>query len=142
VACVGAAYTIEPFVRQPDDILDEVLRDKKAEARPEPQHKHVRAEMTRVVDAKPVNAKEGLFSRRKAEMTARNKGHDRPVICLMDGEQGLWAMQREHFAGAVGILELFHVLERIWAVAHCFHAEGSDPACQADGLMADFSQKF
>ena len=61
-------------------------------------------------------------------MAARNPDHDRPVICLMDGERALWDMQREHFADAVGILDLFHVLERLWAVAHCFHKEGSDGA--------------
>ncbi len=130
MACVGAVYSIGPFVRKADDILDEVLRDKKARARPEPQHKHVWAEMTREVDAKTVNAKEGLFSRLKAELAARNEGHDRPVVCLMDGERALWDMQREHFSGAVGILDLFHVLERLWAVAHCFHAEGTDGAKQ------------
>ena len=26
------------------------------------------------------------------------------------------------------MLDLFHVLERLWAVAHCFHKEGSDEA--------------
>jgi hypothetical protein len=128
MACVGAVYTIEPFVRKADDILDEVLRDKRAGERPEPQHKHVWAEMTREVDAKTVNAKEGLFSRLEAESAVRNEGHDRPVICLMDGERALWDMQREHFSGAVGILDLFHVLERLWAVAHCSHKEGSDGA--------------
>ena len=128
MACVGAVYSIEPFVRKADDILDEVLRDQKAGERPEPQHKHVWAEMTREVAGETVNAKEALFSRLEAELAARNSGHDRPVICLMDGERALWEMQREHFSGAVGILDLFHVLERLWAVAHCFHEEGSDPA--------------
>jgi hypothetical protein len=128
MACVGAVYTIEPFVRKADDILDEVLRDEKAGERPEPQHKHVWAEMTREVAGQAVNAKEALFSRLEAESAARNKGHDRPVICLMDGERALWEKQRGHFSGAVGILDLFHVLERVWAVAHCFHEEGSDPA--------------
>ena len=58
MACVGAVYTIEPFVRKADDILDEVLRDEKAGARPEPQHKHVWAEMTRQVGGETVKAKE------------------------------------------------------------------------------------
>ena len=35
-----------------------------------------------------------------------------------------------YFPEAVGILDLFHVLERLWAVAHCFHKEGSDEAEQ------------
>jgi hypothetical protein len=128
MACVGAVYTIGPFVRKADDILDEVLRDEKAGERPEPQHKHVWAEMTREVGGETVNAKEALFARLKAESAARNSGHDRPVICLMDGERALWDMQREHFSGAMGILDLFHVLERLWAVAHCFHKEGSESA--------------
>jgi hypothetical protein len=128
MACVGAVYTIEPFVRGADDILDEVLRDERAGDRPEPQHKHVWAEMTRQVGGETSNAKEALFARLESEAAARNSGHDRPVVCLMDGERALWDMQREHFAGAVGILDLFHVLERLWAVAHCFHKEGSDGA--------------
>lgn len=130
MACVGAVYTIEPFVRSADDILDEVLRDERAGDRPEPQHKHVWAEMTRRVGDEVVNAKDSLFARLEVEAAVRNPDHSRPVICLLDGERALWDMQREHFSGAVGILDLFHVLERLWAVAHCFHAEGSDGARQ------------
>jgi hypothetical protein len=128
MACVGAVYTIEPFVRRAEDILDEVLRDGRAGDRPEPQHKHIWAEMTRQVGDETVHAKEALFAHLESEATGRNPGHDRPVVCLMDGERALWDMQREHFSGAVGILDLFHVLERLWAVAHCCHAEGSDGA--------------
>lgn len=129
MACVGAVYSIEPFVRKADDIIDEVLRAKKAKERPEPQHKHVWAEMTREVEGQPpVTAKEGLFCHLTDELTARNLGHDRPVACLMDGERALWEAQAVYFPEAVGILDLFHVLERLWAVAHCFHKEGSDEA--------------
>jgi hypothetical protein len=130
MACVGAVYTIEPFVRSADDILDEVLRDKRAGDRPQPQHKHVWAEMTRQVGDEMINAKDSLFARLEAESAARNSDPSRPVVCLLDGERALWDVQREHFPGAVGILDLFHVLERLWAVAHCFHAEGSDRARQ------------
>jgi hypothetical protein len=130
MACVGAVYTIEPFVRKADDILDEVLRDERAGDRPEPQHKHVWAEMTRQVGGEVINAKEALFARLGVESAARNSGRGRTVICLMDGERALWDMQREHFPDAVGVLDLFHVLERLWAVAHCFHKEVSGPATQ------------
>ena len=85
MACVGAVYSIEPFVRKAEDIIDEVLRQEKAERRPEPQHKHVWAEMTREVGGIEVPAKEGLFCHLYAESTARNLGHNRPVICLLDG---------------------------------------------------------
>jgi hypothetical protein len=129
MACVGAVYSIEPFVRTADDILDEVLRDERAKGRPEPQHKHVWAEMTREVEGQPpVTAKDGLFCRLFDESAARNLGPDRPVICLMDGERSLWDAQEVYFPEAIGVLDLFHVLERVWAVAHCFHKEGSDEA--------------
>lgn len=127
MACVGAVYSIDPFVRRAEDIIDEVLRDKKAKERPRPQHKHVWAELTREFeDEPPVTAKDGLFCHLNGELTARNLGHDRPVICLMDGERALWDAQAVYFPEAVGVLDLFHVLERLWAVAHCFHKEGSD----------------
>src|SRR5438094_9056909 len=57
MACVGAVYSIEPFVRKPQNIRDEVLRHQKAEHRPRPQHKHVWAETSRDVDAFAVTAK-------------------------------------------------------------------------------------
>jgi hypothetical protein len=130
MACVGAVYSIEPFVRKAEDILDEVLRDQKAEQRPRPRHKHVWAEMTREVGGIEVPAKEGLFCHLYTELMLRNLGQDRPVICLLDGERALWDAQEVYFPEAVGILDLFHVLERLWAVAHCFHTEGSEAAKQ------------
>jgi hypothetical protein len=130
MACVGAVYSIEPFVRAAEDIIDEVLREEKAKQRPRPQHKHVWAEMTREVGGIEVPAKEGLFCRLYTESLLRNLGQNRPVICLLDGERALWDAQEVYFPEAVGVLDLFHVLERLWAVAHCFHAEGSDGAKQ------------
>ena len=131
MACIGAVYSIEPFVRKADDILDEVLRDQRSKDRPEPQHKHVWAEMIRVIEGQPpVTAKDGLFCQLCDELTVRNLGQDRPVVCLMDGERSLWDAQAAYFPEAVGVLDLFHVLERVWGVAHCFHKEGSDEAEQ------------
>jgi hypothetical protein len=127
-AGVGAVYSIEPFVREAEDIIDEVLRHEKAKRRPRPQHKHVWAAMTREIDGIEVPAKETLFCPLSTELLLRNLGHDRPVVCLLDGERSLWDAQRVYFPEAVGILDLFHVLERLWAVAHCFHTEGSDGA--------------
>ena len=129
MACVGAVYSIKPFVRTADDILDEVVREKRAKDRPRPQHKHVWAEMIREVEGEPpVTAKDGLFCQLHDELVIRNLGRDRPVICLMDGERSLWDARGASFPEAVGVLDLFHVLERVWGVAHCLHKEGSDEA--------------
>jgi hypothetical protein len=128
MACVGAVYSIEPFVRTADDILDEVLRDRRGADRPEPSHKHVWAEMSRELDGEPLLAKDAVFGALFDDLNLRNAGEDRPVVCLMDGERALWEAQRVYFSEAVGVLDLYHVLERLWTAAHCFHREGSDEA--------------
>src|SRR5512135_1008988 len=129
MACVGAVYSIKPFVRTADDILDEVLRKKRPQDRPRPQRKHVWAEMIREVPGQPpVTAKDSSFCQLFDELAVRNPGPGRPVICLMDGERSLWDAQQAYFPEAVGVLDLFHVPERVWAVAHCFYKEGSDQA--------------
>ena len=128
MACVGAVYSIERFVRTADDLLDEVIRHEKVKDRPAPTHKHVWAEMSRDVDGEPLGAKDAIFCALFQDLNLRNAGHDRPVVCLMDGERALWETQRVYFSEAVGILDLFHVMERLWTAAHCFHAEGSEAA--------------
>jgi hypothetical protein len=128
MACVGAVYSIQPFVRTAADILDEVIRHERTKDRPAPTHKHVWAEMSRDVEDEPLNAKDAIFCALFQDLNLRNAGHDRPIVCLMDGERALWEAQQVYFPEAVGILDLFHVMERLWAAAHCFHAEGSDAA--------------
>ena len=76
--------------------------------------------MNREVDGIEAPAKEGLLRQLYAESTARNPGHDRPVICPLDGERALRDVQRAYSAEAVGILDLFQAPERPRAVAHRF----------------------
>ena len=85
--------------------------------------------MTPEVGGNQVPGRERLFFHLYAGRRPQ-PAEDRPLICLMDGETALWDAQAVYFPEAVGILDLFHVLERLWAVAHCFHAEGSDGARQ------------
>jgi hypothetical protein len=127
-ACVGAVYTIEPFKRTPEDVVDEVMRQSRAEDRPKPQHKKVRAELSRTIDGSAVKGKERIFSWFKQEVTARNSHSNKDVVCVMDGDRGLWKMLGSYLCHVVCILDLFHVMERLWAAAHCFHPEGSDQA--------------
>ena len=127
-ACVGAVYTIDPFHRKPADIVDEIRRRRRGEQRPRPCHKHVRAELTRWIDGVEKNGKDLTFEWLAQETALRNPDGKRPLVCLMDGDRALWSMQQEHIPAAIGVLDLFHVLERLWSAAHCFHPEGSDEA--------------
>jgi hypothetical protein len=128
MACVGGVYTIDPFVRTPEDVVDEVLRDARKPDRPKPCHKQLRAELTRPIDGVEVNAKERIFSWFAEQVKLRNPRGRKKVVCVMDGERALWKKLLAMVTGVVCILDLFHVLERLWQAAHCFHPEGSDEA--------------
>ncbi len=128
VACVGAVYTIKPFVRTADDVVDEVMRQKARADRPVPQHKKVRAELTRPIDGVEVNGKDRIFAWFKQQVGAIDPDRKKPVVCVMDGERALWKMLAAWLSGIVCILDIFHVLGRIWQAAHCFCPEGSDQA--------------
>jgi hypothetical protein len=118
MAAVGAVYTIEPFVRTADDVIDEVMRKEAGARRPRPQNKRLRAEL--------LVGKVALFLWLADEVIRRNPRGRKPVIFLSDGEQALHDRQGEYLPeGTICILDLFHVMERLWKVAWCLFEEKS-----------------
>jgi hypothetical protein len=116
MAAVGAVYTIEPFVRTADDVIEEVMRKEARARRPRPQNKRVRAEL--------LVGKVALFLWLADEVIRRNAQGSKPVIFLSDGERALHDRQSEYLpAKTICILDLFHVMERLWKVAWCFFEE-------------------
>lgn len=130
MAYVGAVYTIDRFRRTAADVLDELDRKERTAERPAPQHKQVWAEMTRVREGESCTGRERLFVEMAVAAHQRDPTRTKTLVCLMDGERALWDVQREWLSRAVCILDLFHVLERLWQVAHVFHREGSREAAQ------------
>ena len=130
MAYVGAVYTIAPFVRTSDDILDELRRRHRQAERPTPQHKRVRVEMTEFREGEMIEGQPKLFAQLAKEAASRDPRASKTLVCLMDGQRSLWAMKDTWLGRAIGILDIFHVLERLWKVAHCFHAEKSQEAEQ------------
>jgi hypothetical protein len=128
MAYVGAVYTIDRFVRTADDVVDELSRKAAAADRPQPRHKHVAAEMTQVLEGEEHNGRVSLFGQLSEEVRARNPDDRKTVVAVMDGEKALWDVCAFFLPQAVGILDIFHVLERLWNAAHVFHAEGSAAA--------------
>lgn len=125
---VGAVYTIDRFVRTPDDVLEELSRTEAKTHRPKPRHKHVAAEMTRVIEGEECNGRVSLFGVLSDEALARNHDQNKPVVAVMDGERALWEVLKFFLPKAIGILDIFHVSERLWQVAHIFHPENSPSA--------------
>lgn len=132
MAYVGATYSIDRFRRTADDIVDELLRKERAKDRPRPQHKRVRAEMTRpddeLLSGMLLHGPSYLFVGLAVECHERDPNRRKELICLLDGERQLWDLQQEWLPRAVGILDLLHVNERLWTAAYCFHPEKSSAA--------------
>ena len=74
------------------------------------------------------NGRRGLFAHLAAERQRRDPSGHKVTVCLFDGEPALWDEWLEWLGDTVGILDIFHVLERLWDAAYCFHAEGSREA--------------
>jgi len=131
-ACVGAVYTISPFKRTVQDVIDEIQRKHKQLNRPIPQDKRLRAELTEIVEGKEVKGKARIFTWFTEELAIRNPMGSSPVVCVMDGDPNLWRMTRRVLGKAniafVGILDLYHAMEYLWKAAYCFHGEGSAEA--------------
>jgi hypothetical protein len=142
MAVVGAAYTVDPHVRTPEDVLEALFR-KPGEprptpaARPEPCHKRLWASLT--FDPGPEGdedeARHGLasvFGWLSSEAATRNPKGKRDMVCIMDGQPSLWdavLLFLQCFT-VVRILDLLHVTSRVWQAARLFHP-GDDTAARA-----------
>jgi hypothetical protein len=121
MAAVGAVYTIEPFVRSTDEVIDELQRTEAKKRRPRPQHKRVRADL--------LVGKVSVFVWLADELCRRNPEGAKPVVFLSDGERALHDRQGEYLPeGVTCVLDLLHVMERLWKAAWCLFEEGTQKA--------------
>jgi hypothetical protein len=120
-AYVGAVYSIEPFVREPQDVLDELLREQSAARRPRPQGKRLWAEMAAAREGSMTSGSSFVFIEMAIDVSTRDPNRQHTLVCLLDGEQKLWDLQREWLGRSVEILDFFHVLKRVGAVSKVVH---------------------
>ena len=132
MATLGAVYSIDRLVRTPEEVVESLFRDPRQPRpktpRPHPCHKQMRALLDhRDVNGDEIDGRTAIFSWICEQMTFRHAGSDKPIVCIMDGEEALWKM-REVFQADVPmieILDLLHVTPRLWDAATLFHAKGS-----------------
>jgi hypothetical protein len=138
MAVVGTVYTVDRYVRTPEDVVAALFRDPRdaddaPPARPEPNHKRVMASLTRLAGDEEQAAVDDVHEWMVNELVERNwdadRGWQRPMVFLYDGPESLWEARRRHLpSGGVDILDLLHVTPRLWKAAHVFHREGSAAA--------------
>jgi hypothetical protein len=66
------------------------------------------------------------WARAQADKRGFGKDTGKTVQLVMDGAKGLRQNLEPLFPGAIVTLDICHVVEKLWALGHRFHKEGSD----------------
>jgi hypothetical protein len=132
MATVGTAYTVERYVRSPEEVTAALFGDgPQLPPRPQPAHKRVWASLPRP-DAAGVtqSSLDIVYDWLLNEVAERNPGLAKEMVHLGDGQESLWQARDRHLPkrNTTDILDLLHVTPRLWQAAHVFHPEGSDAA--------------
>src|ERR1041385_3168235 len=132
MATVGAVYTVNPYVRTPEQMVAMMFRDgpEPAEKRPQPQGKRVWAWLPVELEQETIPGMDFTYTWLQEEVQRRNPAGTKPLVHLCDGQECLWKARDEYLPqeNAVNILDVLHMSSRVWQAAHVFHAEGSDAA--------------
>ena len=121
MATVATVFTRAPWVRTPQQVLECLFpterktRSDKAVA-PRPENKRVWASL--------VKGKSAVIDEVAAEMDRRDPAGLLTRIALTDGERALQIRVKSKLRVTL-ILDLMHVMEKLWKAAYVFHAEGS-----------------
>jgi hypothetical protein len=121
MSTVAAVYTIEPFVRIPEQIVRELAPIHEAlPPRPRPEDKRVWASLK--------HPPEAIIGQAFEEARRRDPKHAKEWIALVDGNETqldfLRLAAKDYGVELVIILDLIHVLEYLWKAAWAFHASG------------------
>jgi len=124
MSTVGAVFTQKPNLRTPQAVVESLFADSSRRRRPKryhrPEHKRVWASL--------LAGKDAFIAQVQAEMERRDPQHRKTWIVVTDGERALQRKVAATLQGIELILDLLHVLEKLWAVSYVFHPEGSPEA--------------
>jgi len=132
MACIGCVYTVDRHERTPEELVATLFRDAdRPQAKPpEAKNKRYWAELSRMRDGEMVRGQDLVFQQLAAEIqTRRTPGQ--LLVHLCDGQESLETDRHLYLPSdgpTLDILDLMHVLPRVWEAAHVFHAEGSTQA--------------
>jgi hypothetical protein len=134
MATVGAVYSVDRFVRTPQQVLEALFHDPQAARRddlpqrPRPQHNGAYARLDddpNLPNDEPVQGSIATFGWLDDQVRQRLATRSGPVeiVCVMDGQESLWNLKQalQDDLPTVEILDLLHVTSRLWKAARLFH---------------------
>ena len=132
MACIGCVYSVDRHARTAEQLVATLFRDpdRPVEQPPRAQNKRYWAELSRERDGDAVRGQALVFEQFQAEIATRRQP-GQWLVHLCDGQASLatdrqtYLPEDEH---TLDILDLMHVLPRVWEAAHVFYAEASAEA--------------
>jgi len=130
MATVATVFTRAPWVRTPQQVIESLFPTSRpasgaAPPPPRPENKRVWASL--------LKGKTAVIEEVAEEMDRRDPARSMTRLALTDGERAL-QIRVDQKLKATLILDLMHVLEKLWKAAYVFHAEG---CLQADLWVLD-----
>jgi len=121
MATVAAVFTRAPWVRTPEQVVESLFRTERqtpaaGQTPPRPENKRVWASL--------LKGKTAVIEEVAQEMQRRDPQGIKTRVAVTDGERAL-QIRVEGTLGVTLILDLLHVLEKLWKAAYVFHSEGS-----------------
>ena len=121
MATVAAVFTRAPWVRTPEQVVESLFRIERqtpaaGQTPPRPENKRVWASL--------LKGKTAVIEEVAEEMQRRDPQGIKTRVAVTDGERAL-QIRVEGTLGVTLILDLLHVLEKLWKAAYVFHSEGS-----------------
>jgi hypothetical protein len=134
MACIGCVYSVDRHLRTPEELVATLFRDsdRPTEKPPQAQNKRYWAELSRELDGEELRGQDLVFDQLGEEIATRRQPQQW-LVHLCDGQASLETDRHTYLpedAYTVDILDLMHVLPRVWEAAHVFHAEGSAKATE------------
>lgn len=129
-ALVGAKYNINANIRGAEEVANNLVFPEN-KVHTEKSKTAERAQNIRYI-ASVEKPKKKVMEEIKEEVKNEDF-HNKPLIGVMDGAKYLWKIFEDVFKdikNKVLILDIIHVLEYIWLIAHIKHKEGSKEAAQ------------
>lgn len=125
MATVAAVFTQYPRIRTAQEVVESLFNPQ--EARKKQRNKTVKPERKRVW-ASLAAGKDAFISDVNEEMNRRDPDGKKLQVVVTDGERALQIRVVRIIKDATLVLDLLHVLEKLWIVAHTLHGEGSEKA--------------
>jgi hypothetical protein len=121
MATVAAVFTRAPWVRTPQQVVESLFPTGRratddAPPPPRPENKRVWASL--------LKGKTAVIQEVAEEMERRDPSGCKTRLALTDGERALQIRVNRKLSVTL-ILDLMHVLEKLWKAAYVFHVEGS-----------------